>query len=60
MMSNEITHTWENAMENPQYSTIPYNALNSEVVDDVVFESSLMYGSVGASLKTAIWLNCKM
>lgn len=50
---NEITHTWENAMENPQYSTIPYNALDSEVVDDVVFESSLMYGSVGASLKNS-------
>lgn len=47
----KIVSAWEGALGDTQYSTMPFDDSDSEEVDNVVFESSLMHGMVANSLK---------
>lgn len=46
----KIASVWEGALGDNQYYTSPFNTSDSEKVNDVVFESSLMYEMVANSL----------
>ncbi len=49
-ISQKVKTLWNKALDDPQYSTIPYNAHDIHRIDNIVCESTLLYNKIAGPL----------